>query len=73
LDQTAVDVHVVATHPRLDGEFGPTAGIVIELGPAIRALLRGDSIPPEQEEVEAEVPEFVPEDWGAPPPDDPLS
>ena len=45
------------------GEF-PAPGIVIELGPALRALLRGDPVPPDEEEaVDAEVPDFVPEDW----------
>jgi hypothetical protein len=55
------------------GEFQPTGGVVIELGPALRAMLRGDRVPPEDEEaVEAEVRDFVPEDWGRPPAEDPL-
>ena len=55
------------------GEIQPTGGVVIELGPALRAVLRGDPVPPEHEEaLDAEVPDFVPEDWGGPPAQDPL-
>jgi hypothetical protein len=55
------------------GEFQPTGGVVIEFGPALRAMLRGDPVPPEDEgPVEAEVPGFVPEDWDGPPAEDPL-
>jgi hypothetical protein len=54
------------------GEFQPTGGVVIELGPAIRAALRGDPVPPEEEALDAGVPQFVPEDWGGPPAEDPL-
>jgi hypothetical protein len=50
------------------GEFQPTAGVVIELGPALRAVLRGElGAPAEQEVPDAEVPDFVPEGWEEPP------
>jgi hypothetical protein len=46
------------------GEFQQTGGVVIELGPALRAVLRGEFVSPEEQVLETEVPDFVPEGWG---------
>jgi hypothetical protein len=51
----------------------PTAVFEIELGPNIRALLRGE-VPPDLDQApgpEVEVPDFVPEEWAEPPGEEP--
>jgi hypothetical protein len=51
----------------------PAVGVEIRLGPTLKALLRGEElsgVEGEEPELE-EVPDFVPEEWMAPPPEEP--
>jgi hypothetical protein len=50
----------------------PPVVLEIQLGPTLRALLRGEPPPAEPEAgLDADVPDFFPEEWEEPPRDDP--
>ncbi|MGH9322198.1 MAG: hypothetical protein ACRD3V_20225 [Vicinamibacteria bacterium] len=50
----------------------PPVALEIQLGPTLRTLLRGEPPPAEPEAaLEADVPDFLPEEWEEPPPHDP--